>query len=447
MGVEEIVTINISLSAVNPSRQSFGVGLLAAYHTSYADRVRTYSNLPAVAVDFPASSTAVGAKHIYKAASVYFAADPAPASLKIGRRTRSFTSTLQVTVLDATAGDTIAFESEGSSTAYVIAASATNTSLVATALLPYIAHAASCTATASTNVITITSLVPGHVLDFGGWSRTQLQVKNTTVDPGIASDLDEIKAADSAGSAGGFYGLCIDNQGSAETTATAAWAEAQAYKEFFVDTVDWDVVSSTTTDICTTLKTAAYKRTVPLFNGQGTRAYSSMGLMAASLSNDPGSYTLDLMTLPSVSTDALTDTEASNAQGKNCNVYRSIESLNVINKGTNASGLFEDTIRFRDFLKSDMQTRVLIVLKGSKKIPYTRKGIRAVGTAIDGALQDGIRVGGLSDDPDAVNIAVLPDIKTISPADRTARNLPSVSFQATEAGAIQSVTINGVITA
>src|SRR5678816_72744 len=116
MGVEEIVTISISLSAVNPSRQSFGVGLLAAYHNQYVDRVRTYSNLPALAADFPASSTAVGAAQIYKAASKYFAADPAPASLKVGRRTRSFTSTMQITVLDAVAGDTIGFNREGTST-------------------------------------------------------------------------------------------------------------------------------------------------------------------------------------------------------------------------------------------------------------------------------------------------------------------------------------------
>lgn len=434
MGVEEIISVQISLSGANPTAANFGNGLFAAYHNAYTDRVRSYNSIAAVAVDFSTTST------VYAAASKFFAASPSPTTFKVGRRALAPTCVLALTILDATAGDTVSFTLEGKT---ITATASTTTALTATAVQAAIVSATLSTvsSTVSASVVTVTAASSGHVIRLAGWSRTQIDVENTTTDPGIQTDLNAIALAD-----GDFYGFALDSQSKAELAQAAAWAEANKLKELFLDCSDGSIASTTTTDLFSSLKTSAYHKSIPLFNGQDTWAYSGVGLMAVALVNTPGSYTLDCKTIAGVTPDKLTDTEASNIQGKNGNVYRAILGLNLVTKGTNANGGFEDTERFKDWLTNTMQVRLLALLASVKKLPYTNKGVRAVGTVVLGTLQDGIRVNGISDDPDLAPTVQLPlPVSSISQTNITARNLPNVTFSATLAGAIQFIPIVGTL--
>lgn len=439
MGLAEIVSVSISLSGANPTFANFGAGLFAAYHNVYTDRVRTYTSLAGVVADFSTTST------VYTAASRYFGANPSPTTFLVGRRALPPTTVWTLTALDATVGDLVTFSLEGKliSTTAGVSGSAT------AALINSAITAASLSAIVTANqvgaVITVTSTTAGHVQRWQNWDINKIDLENTTPDPGIATDMIAINNAAYANGNSGFYGVALDSQSPAEVEGLAVWATAASLKELFFDASDTSITSTTTTDLFSVLKGLSYSRVVPLYNGNDTWAYGGVALMAVSMVNTPGSYALDLKPLVGVLPDSMTDTVATNIQNKNGNIYRTLANLNLTTKGTNSNGGFEDTQRFTDWLTNTMQVRLVALLAGVKKLPYTVKGIRVVGASIQGVLTDGIRMGGLSDDPTQAPVVNLPVFSSIAASFITARNLPNVTFQARLAGAIQNIPIVGTL--
>jgi hypothetical protein len=292
--------------------------------------------------------------------------------------------------------------------------------------------------------VLITSTTQGQVLALSGWNRAQIDPElTTTTASNLTADLNAIALADA-----NFYGFAIDSQTDNEIVEGAAWARTNKLKEFFCDSIDGKNSSTSTGNLAATLKGTTESKTCSLANGQNSLAYSGVALMAQSAVSDPGSYTLDLRTLPGVTPDKWNDTEASNIQGNDMNVYRTIAGLNVVTKGANQDGSFEDDRRFIDWLSQEVQTRLIAMFAAAsaakRKIPFTNKGIRLVAACIQGVLTDGVRVGGFSDDPDFAPYVIVPDISAVPGSDLTARNLPGVKFVGTLSGAIQSVTVVGV---
>jgi len=73
MDLNRIVTINISLATVSPSRASFGVPLVLAHHTRNADLYRDYTSLAGMVSDnFTVNDQA------YKLAAAVFSQRPRP---------------------------------------------------------------------------------------------------------------------------------------------------------------------------------------------------------------------------------------------------------------------------------------------------------------------------------------------------------------------------------
>ncbi len=438
MGASEIVNVSISLVSVNPSRESFGTGMFVAYHTANADLVRSYTDLPSVAVDFPSTTSTV-----YMAAAEYFGDNPAPVTLKVGRRTHTSLQLLTLNVL-TTDSSLVKFTLQGKA---ISVTSSTTTALSATAIAAAVASATctGITSTVSASAVIITSTGTGQILQFSGWTRAQLDPElTTTTASNLTADLNAILAADSD-----FYAFSVDSQTDNEIVEGAAFARTTALKEFFFDTIDGKCSSTSTGNLLATLKGTSESKSCGLVQAISTTAWAGMALMAQSCVSDPGSYTLDLRTLPGITPDNWNTTESTNIQGNNGNVYRTIAGLNVVTKGTNMDGTFEDDRRFTDWLQQEIQTRLIALFasasKAKRKIPYTTKGIRLVAATIQGALTDGVRVGGFSDDPDLAPYVIVPAIANVAASDLTARNLPSVKFVGTLAGAIQSVTVVGTV--
>ena len=443
MGLSEIVSVSISLSGANPTFANFGFGMFVAYHTQYTDRVRLYTSEAGVAADFPATSNTSTCLLIQQAASEFFGASPSPQNFLVGRRALGGTATWTLTALDNTLGDKISFSLEG-----VVISTTAGASTTATAAAINTAIVSSTLSTVTTSVtgavITVTSASLGHVIRWQNWNISQVDLENTTADPGVATDMVAINNA--AAALGGFYGVSIDSQSKAEIEALAVWTQAATLKELFFDSSDTSITSNTTTDLFTVLKGDGYARVVPMYNGNDTWSYAGVALMAVSLVNTPGSYTLDLKELVGVTPDTLTDSIATIIQNKNGNIYRTLANLPLTTKGTNCNGGYEDTQRFTDWLTNTMQIRLVALLAGVKKLPYTDKGVRAVGACIKGVLTDGIRMGGLSDDPDEAPVVNLPlPVSGIAQSYISTRALPNVTFQATLAGAIQDIPIVGTL--
>lgn len=438
MGASEIVNVSISLTNVNPSREAFGTGMFVAYHTANADLVRSYSDLPSVAVDFPSTTGTV-----YQAAAQFFGDNPAPSVLKIGRRTHT---SLQLLTLNCLTTDSslVKFTVQGKA---ISCTSSTTTALSATAIAAAVLSATitGASSTVSGSAVLITSTTAGNILQFSGWNRAQLDPElTTTTASNLTADLNAILAADPD-----FYGVAVDSQTDNEIIEGAAWARTNSLKEFFFDTIDGTCASTSTGNLLATLKGTTEKKTCGLVQAVSTTAWSGVALMAQSLVSDPGSYTLDMRTLPGVSTDNWNSTESANIVANNGNMYRTLAGENVVTFGTNIDGSFEDDRRFIDWLQQEIQTRLIALFASAsaakRKVPYTTKGIRLVASVIQGALVDGVRVGGFSDDPDLAPYVIVPKITDIAASYLTARNLPNVKFVGTLAGAIQKVTVVGTV--
>ena len=105
-----------------------------------------------------------------------------------------------------------------------------------------------------------------------------------------------------------------------------------------------------------------------------------------------------------------------------------------------------DVIRFIDWLRAQMQERVaLLIIANGGKLPYTDASVGLVKGELRAVLNEGIRRGGLSPDVPATIIA--PKVADVSTADRNARRLPDVTFNARLAGAIHKVLISGTVSA
>jgi len=443
MGASEIVNVSISLVSVNPSRESFGTGMFVAYHTANADLVRSYSDLPSVAVDFPSTTVQGPQQLIYNAAAEYFGDNPAPSKLKIGRRTHT---SLQLLTLNCLTTDSslVQFTLQGKA---ISVTSSTTTALSATAIAAAVASAtcSGISSTVSGSAVVITSTGTGQIIAFSGWNRAQLDPElTTTTASNLTADLNAIKAADSD-----FYGFAIDSQTDNEIVEGAAWARTNGLKEFFFDTIDGKCSSTSTGNLLATLKGTAETKTCGLVQAKNSQAWAGVALMAQSAVSDPGSYTLDMRTLPGITPDNWNDTESSNIQANNGNLYRTLAGELCVNFGTNIDGSFEDDRRFIDWLQQEIQVRLIAAFKAAsdakRKIPYTTKGIRLIASVIQGALTDGVRVGGFSDDPDLAPYVIVPKIADIADSYITTRNLPNVKFVGTLAGAIQKVTVVGTV--
>lgn len=113
MALADFVALTISIAgAASIPRAGLNVGLVAAYHTHYPDRVRVYSTASAltqmVSDGFSVNEPA------YKAVQAYASAPSPPAQVAIGRRALPPLQSLQLTLNDGAVSDAYAFTVVGS---------------------------------------------------------------------------------------------------------------------------------------------------------------------------------------------------------------------------------------------------------------------------------------------------------------------------------------------
>jgi hypothetical protein len=265
-----------------------------------------------------------------------------------------------------------------------------------------------------------------------------LSILDVSTDPGIATDLAAIHAADPD-----YYAILIpEGASSAVAAAAAGWVET-GRRILVLQTADalaWD--SSSVADIAFVLKAAGYTRTsvwgyphLGLATGQLAAA-----LLGRCLPLDPGSITFAHKELAGVTVVSLTETQQAAIEGKNGNHYTEIGDGGNTFPGKVAEGEWIDVIRDIDRSFDRMQTAVLSVLRSSNKIPFTDDGIDTVGNALRGALRADVTDGIYS-----TFAVTTPAASAVSSADKAARSLTGVTFTATLAGAIHLTTITGTV--
>lgn len=438
MSLDDIVQLTITAATSAPSRASFGTPGLAVYHSVTPNLVDEFNSLKAMTdAGFATTSPA------YRMATKAFSQNPRPAKVKILKRTRAYTQTVELTPVNVTEGYTYLFKVVSpagvvTEIEYTVPGSATVASVV-TALTALIDPVTDVTATDGATKITVACAV-GKLFNLVDLPNPRdLKVKDVTADPGIAADLADVAAIDATG----WYGLCLDQGGEATIGAAAAWIEAQRKVAIFSSTDSAIVDNAITIDVASDLKAAAYARSGVTFSQPELLSYQDVAWMSALFPFDPGSATWAYKTLRGVTVSNITGGQASNAIAKNCNVYTNVAGVNVTQPGKTGSGEWIDVTTFIDWLYARIQERVFTALINVKKIPFTDLGVDIIRNEILAVLKAGINIGGLAADPAPTVTA--PLVKNVDPADKIARLLPNVTFTGTLAGAIHAVKIEGTL--
>lgn len=435
MPLSDIVHVTITTATKGIAQAGFGTPLIVGYHDAFLDRVREYTDLPALVTD------GISVNHpIYKAAVAVMGQTPHPESFKVGRRALPFTEDVQLKPTDTTEGlvytVTVVSPAGVSTTCtYTVLSGDVVADIVAGLQTPLNAIT-DLTATDDTTHVSCDADNAGEYFFFQELNAA-LEMTDVTPDPGIATDLTAIHLADPD-----WYGLAIDSNSEAEILAAQAWVETLDRIAGF-NTKDAGVKDSgVSNDVASDLQAAAYARCVAMYN-EDHDGYAGAAWLGRMLTTTPGSATWAYKTLAGVTVDTLNTTQQGTVQDKDCNHYLRVAGVNITRWGKSPAGEYIDIVRGRDWLKARLQERIYGVLVNVPKVPYTDGGVDTIVSQVRAQLQEGISNGYLAATP--VPVVTAPKVADISANDKANRLLPDIHFEATLAGAIHEVVITGTI--
>lgn len=257
-----------------------------------------------------------------------------------------------------------------------------------------------------------------------------------------------------ADSESGFYGFCLVGFDEAEDIQNAAeWAEE--HEKLFGFNYS-DIEECPITD-------KKYYRTFGLFSGKADgydeenqpeqNQFAALGLMAKCFGYNPGSETWHLKDITGVVPSVLNDNEKDDLAKANVSKYLTFAGSDVTIGGMVLAGEWIDVIRFRDWLKSNIQKRVFHVMKSNPKVPFSDSGIGLIEGAVEAALLEGQTVGGIaqSEYDDYGNetpgfTVKAPKASEFTEAERKSRKATGFRYSAKLAGAIHLAEISGYLT-
>ena len=229
--------------------------------------------------------------------------------------------------------------------------------------------------------------------------------------------------------------------------AAMAWTEQQK-KLFFI--ADSDVATyapdtgvAGTATLAEFAKLSNYERTSVVFHTDNTQ-YPEFAWMGKELPYDPGLRTWAFKTLTGVTPSILTTGQENLVRGKNANVYTTTAAVSNMYAGTCAkASTYIDDIRGLDWLDTTIKLDIFNTFTSSGKVSFTDAGIQKLVGILKGSLAKAVTATVL----DEGYTVTYPRAADVSAADKAARRLTGVSFQATLAGAVHSIIINGTVSA
>lgn len=424
----DIIEIQISRETSAVAQTNFNVPAFISAHTNFTERARVYSSLLAVADDFAPTDTA------YVAASKLFGQAIKPANIVIGRR--------QIT------GATINVVSVAVGVSYVLTVSDTPVTYVsiladtATKIATGLKTAYDVTPVAGVTVVdnldgTLTVTAGSNV----DWSLRVSSNLSKANQPSVEGWEDAVNAVQNENDT--WFALAIESHAELDVLAVAAAIETKK-KIFGTSSQDATVKGSGTTDLFSKLQALGYQRTFGMYSATADTQFPECAWIGYQLQEQPGSNTWAYKSLTGITVSKLSDTEATNIKTKNGNTYESVGGQSVTVGGKMFGGEWIDVMVFVDWLEARMTERLWFRMANSKKIPYTAAGATIIESEIRAQLNDGIRVGGLSDNPTPV--VRVPDVLSVSPNLRAQRIFEGITFEARLAGAIHFVKIRGTVT-
>lgn len=258
----------------------------------------------------------------------------------------------------------------------------------------------------------------------------------------------------------GWYVLCTAGIDSEKYDEIAAYIETQ--EKMFVYT-ETDYFEQASPEERKAVVANTYFRTAGIFaketSDQEAEAipeynqYAHVAFAAKWLSYESGSETTAFKTLSMIAPSELTTDEMDALVKANLNYFVTVGSKNVTLNGKTMAGEWADVIRFRDWLKNDMQVRVVNVFMQNAKVTFNDGGIGLVQNAMLESLRAGQNVGGIADDEFDADGGTIPGFEVrvpsavdLSAEDRASRKLAGLKFRARIASAIHFADVTGSLT-
>ncbi len=260
-----------------------------------------------------------------------------------------------------------------------------------------------------------------------------------------------------------WYGLYVADDGSTTgpSTPTVRMMAIAEYIEttekiFAAKSITANIIDTTdgadTTTLLAQLKAAGYDRTFFIWAGTSESQQHQAAWFGRMLPTDPGSATWAFKKLTGVNAteiaaSVLSSTQRDNLFDKNGNLYSDVAGARITRPGVMVSGEFIDVMVGIDWLRQRMTERIFRLLATQPKVPYTDEGIAMIENEIRAQLRiaqnQGVIAPDTEDEPGFQ--IVVPRASAVDIADRAARLLQGVRFEARLAGAIHKVIIRGVV--
>ncbi|NIR31647.1 MAG: DUF3383 domain-containing protein [Gammaproteobacteria bacterium] len=441
MSLDSIVKHTITKEDASLTQAGFGTVCIAGYHTVWVgpELTREYDadgGLEAMVTDGFATTDP-----LYLAAQAYLSNNPRSSGFKIGKLGSAPVWTTQITPVNITEGFVYDFDVVHAGVTTNITYTVQNSDTVALIVDALVSQITAITGVTATDDITHATVTTDNIGALAAVVSTHdhadLQVENVTADPGIATDLSAIEAADDE-----WYGLLLASNSPAEVLAAMAWAEART-KLFGATASDSECKSaSVTDDVISTAQASSYFRSFILWS-ENDLDYAAATLMGEEFPFQPGSRTWEYKTLSGVVVSNLKAAERSALIAKNAVIYVTVAGRNVTRNSKTPGGEWIDVTHGIDELHARVQERVFATLVANGKVPYTKAGASLIQSPVQAVLDERAdpAIGFIA--PEPAPAVTVPDVSKVAKATKQARTLPDVRWSATLAGAIHATEISG----
>lgn len=439
MSLEDIVSVDVSISGASLSKAGFGTILCAAHLPAAVsaiwgpELVREYTDPGDMLSDAEGFITSDRA---YKMVAKAFQQSPKPKKVKVGRLTTNHTQTIEFVPANLTVGFVYVGYIQDLRWTYTVATATLESVCTGIAAAMNLLRVTGCTVTGSATKVTAVSTA-GLTLDYTGMSSA-LHVTDVTADPGIADDLADIREADDD-----WYMLAVDGSSKAINKAVANYVES-LNKIAALQSADYAILTNATDDVASELQALKMFRSGVWYN-QDISANLAIAILASRSTAVPGSDTWANKALVGVvPSNTLTATQKAKLKTKGCNSYRTVAGTDNRTYGGNvAGGEFYDVVRFIDWFKNAAETNVYNVLVAAEKIGNTNEGYAILQGALETTLEQGVKVGGFK--PNSTSTEV-PDESDETAFDTVTREFTGMTFAAKLVSAVHAVRITGKVT-
>lgn len=445
--IDRISNVQIALNTAPIFTVGFNVALVAGPHVVGLNRVDTVTSS-----DDLLTMGLLATDPLYLAVNDAFSQTPRPKLVKVGRRQVDAVTLTPTVISGREYKITVGYKNSSSDiikTDYIYTSDTDATAMeICTGLQGLIDADTACPLDAAVvgSTIVLTNKIPGTA--FSIKANNLIALTQPVSSATVTEDMAAINNEDAD-----WYGFSITSRAQVDILAAADWAESKI-KLFAYSTAEAGAKdNASTTDTMSKLFDGNYFRTFGFYHGEAATDFPELGVMVRCFSINPGGETWANKQLAGINVDKLTETEYQAVTKKNGNTFERFRNIAITQNGKVAAGEWIDTIRFRDWLQEDMQTRIFSLLVNSAKVPYTDGGIAQIENVMRASLLQGQVRGGVApteflDDGTAnpgfvVSVPLSSNINTNNKANRV---LNDMNFTARLAGAVHVVNVNGSLT-